>query len=145
MLTDLIAANPEEADAVLSTQGHASVWPTLEGKSVDHVKLACLAFILRGLPPDGGPVIEYMKRFNELGDAGEDGPVMYQLPADLVALLGAIQSDQFPALGTAWANLEEARRDGWSVAETTAFLRELSAFAASAQAQSKGILLWLSL
>lgn len=144
MLTDLIAANPEEADAILSTQGHATVWPTLEAKTVDHVKLASLAFILRGLPPDDTPVIEYMKKFKEVGAAGEEGPFMFQVPSDLVGLLAAIPSSRFEAFGEAWVRTEEAQRDGWSASQTASFLRELSAFAASAKSQSKGMLLWLS-
>jgi hypothetical protein len=145
MLTDLIAANAEEADAVLSTQGHATVWSTLEAKTVDHVKLASLAFILRGLPPEDAPVIEYMKQFKEVGTADEEGPFVYQVPSDLVGLLAAVPATRFEAFGAAWARTEEAQRDGWTASETTSFLRELSAFAASAQTQSKGMLLWLSL
>jgi hypothetical protein len=144
MLTDLIAANPEDADAILGTQGHATVWPTIEAKSVDHVKLASLAFILRGLPPDDAPVIEYMKQFKEIGNSSEDGPLLSQLPRDLLDQLATITSSHFDALGSAWANTEEAQRDGWSASEATALLQELSAFAASAIAQSKSVLLWMS-
>jgi len=145
MLTDLISARAEEAQAILSTPGHANIWPTLEAKTVDQVKLASLAFILKGKPLDDGPVIEYMKTFENLASAGEEGPWLNLLPIDLVEYLARLRDDQIAAVATAWAATEEARLDRWNAKEVESFVRELSAFAGSARAQDRMVMLWACL
>lgn len=141
MLTDLIAAKPEEASAVLATLGYASIWPTLESKSVDSVKLASLSFILKGLPLEDDPVIEYMKSFENLATAGEDGPWLELVPDDLVQLLSQLSGNQLGLVARAWAASEEAKRDRWVEEDVKVFLGQLSAFAASALAQKQSVLL----
>jgi hypothetical protein len=152
MLIDLVAAKPEDAEVILSNLGHASIWPTLEAKTVDQVKLASLAFILRTKPliPDViGEYIkvigEYIKEFKPLASGGDEGPWIDQLPDELVKDLVALRDEQIPSVAAAWAVTEEAKLDRWNAKDAEAFLRELSAFAASAVAQGRSVLLWLCL
>ena len=141
MLTDLIAAKSEDASAVLDTLGYASVWSTLQAKSVDSVKLASLAFILKGLPPDDELVIEYMKSFRSLASAGEEGPWVELVPDDLVELLSRLSESQLGPVARAWAATEEAKLDRWVEADVKELLGHLSALAASALTQNLNILL----
>jgi len=145
MLTDLIAATPEDAPAILNAQGHANIWPTLESKNLDQVKLASLRFILKGQPPADDAVIEYMKSFEALVDGGEDGPWIDALPEDLAHLLAAMPASDIAKVAAAWANTDEARLDRWQASDLEAGLGELGAFAASAVAQGKRLLLWVCL
>lgn len=145
MLTDLIAATEEDAPAILNAQGHANIWPTLEAKGMDQVKLASLRFILKGLPLDEGPVVEYTKDFKLLVDGGEDGPWIQALPDDLVQLLAVMPAADIAKVAAAWANTEEARLDRWQAADVEPGLGELSALAAGAVAQGKRLLLWICL
>lgn len=145
MLTDLIVATLEEAPVILNSQGHANIWPTLEAKGMDQVKLASLRFILKGEPPEDNLVIEYMKSFEAQADGGEEGPWIAAIPEDLVHLLAMISASDTSTLATAWANTEEAKLDRWQAADVEPFLGELSAFAAGAVAQGKRLLLWVCL
>ena len=145
MLTDLLAAKPEDADAILSTNGHAGVWPTLEANTVDQVKLASLALILRGQPVEAGEVTKLVEAFKSLATGGEDGPWIDLVPESLVQDLTALSSDRIETVATAWASTEEARLDRWEAEDAVAFLKELSSFAASAAAQSRSLLLWVCL
>jgi len=145
MLIDLIAAKAEEAQAIMSAQGHANLWPTLEAKAVDQVKLASLAFILKGKPPEDEPVIEYMKTFQSLASGGDEGPWIDLVPSDLVEDLAHLSEDQVEAVASAWASTEEAKLDRWNAKDVASFLRELSAFAGSARAQERKVLLWVCL
>jgi hypothetical protein len=145
MLTNLIVATLEEAPAILQSQGHASIWPTLEAKGIDQVKLASLRFILKGEPPEDNAVIQYMKSFDIHADGGAEGPWIDSLPEDLVGLLAAIPVADIPNLATAWANTEEAQLDRWLAADVEPVLGELSALAAGAVAQGKRLLLWVCL
>ncbi len=145
MLTDLIIASLEEAPAVLNVPGHASVWPTLEAKGLDPVKLASLRFILQGQKPDTARVADYVKTFDALADEGEAGPWLRAVPEDLGLLLAKLSASEIPATAAAWARTEELSLDGWKAADAGPFLAELSAFAAGAVAQGKRLLLWLCL
>jgi hypothetical protein len=145
MLIDLIAANPEDAQAILSTPGHANVWPTLEAKSVDRVKLATLALILKGQPPEGEPFTAYVQSFENLVTASDEGPWIDVVPDALAEDLAILSEERIRPIARAWADTKEARLDRWSADETEPFLKELSAFAASARAQEKKLLLWVCL
>ncbi len=145
MLTDLIIATPEEAPAILNVPGHASIWPTLEAKGLDPVKLATLRFILKGEKADAARVADYVKTFEALADEGEAGPWLRAVPEDLVPLLAQLPASDMPATAAAWARTEELKLDGWKAADAEPFLSELCVFAAGAAAQGKRLLLWLCL
>jgi hypothetical protein len=145
MLMDLIAAPAEDAQVILFTSGHANIWPTLEATTVDHVKLACLAFILKGKPLEEGPIVEYVQTFQRLADGGEEGPWIDLVPAALVEDLAALGEEQMEAVARQWANTEEAKLDRWDAQDVASFLRELSAFTGSALAQGRDVLIWLCL
>lgn len=141
MLIDLIAAHPEEASVVVKVGGASDNWPTLAAKTVDQVKLASLAFILRGAAPDDAPVIEYMKTFQPLADGGAEGPWVDKVPNDLIDQLAKVTQDRIEALAAAWAHTEEAQRDGWCPEKTASFLRELVTFTAAAKEHPGSMLL----
>ncbi|GAA0745157.1 hypothetical protein LRH25_08015 [Ideonella azotifigens] len=145
MLTDLIAAKPQEAEAILNTQGHANVWPTLESHSLDSLKLATLAFILQGKPMDAQAVAAFAESFQRLVDGGEDGPWIALVPETLVDDLAHLSDEQVDTVALAWARTEQAQLDRWDTQDVTVYLRELSAFAASAHAQHQSLLLWACL
>jgi hypothetical protein len=145
MLIDLIAAPAEDARVMLSTSGHANIWPTLEATTVDHVKLASLAFILKGKSLEDAPIVEYVQTFQRLADGGEEGPWIDLVPATLVEDLATLGEEQMEAVANEWANSEAAKRDRWDAKHVASFLRELSAFAASALTQGRDVLMWLCL
>jgi len=145
MLTDLIAATPEDAPAILNAQGHANNWPTLESKNLDQLRLASLRFILKGQPPAMDVVVEYMKSFEALVDGGEEGPWIDAVPEDLVHLLATMPASDIAKVAAAWANTDEGKRDRWQASDLEPELGELGAFAASAVAQGKLLLLWVCL
>jgi hypothetical protein len=145
MLTDLLAAKPEEADVILTASGHASVWPTLVASSVDQVKLASLALILRGAPVESSEVGKFVESFKSLATGGEDGPWIEQVPEELVLNLAALSGSAIPSVAAKWAATEEAKLDRWKVEDASAYLQELSSFAASATAQGRSLLLWACL
>lgn len=140
MLVDLIAAKPEEASVVLADD-RAGSWSTLAAKTVDQVKLASFAFILRGESPDDEPVIEYMKKFEPLADGGADGPWVDLVPNELLEQLAQVAQDRIESLASAWVQTEEAQRDGWNQAHTASFIQQLVAFASEAKAHPGSILL----
>ena len=145
MLTDLIAAIPTDAPAILSTLGYASVWPTLEARGVDAIKLSSLAFILRGQPLEDGPLLDHTRSFESLAIEDDGGPWIELVPQPLVIDLAQLPADRLDAVAAAWAATEEVAQAGWSETEARSFLGELSAFAATACAQDQRVLLRICL
>lgn len=145
MLTDLIAANANEAPTILQSNSHSSGWPRLEAKGVDQVKLASLRFILKGIPPDDEPVIVYMELFEPLADGGDDGPWIVAVPDELLNLLASVHKSEVSSICVAWANTEEAKLDSWEASEIEPHFCELIRFANDAIAKDKRLLLWTSL
>ena len=145
MLTDLIAAKTDEANAILSTQGHASIWPTLDAHTVDQVKLVTLAFLLKGQPASTDRVARYVESFESLASGGDDGPWIDLLPRELTQALAHLSVEQLPSIAKAWASTEEALLDRWNAADVAVFLKDLSAFAASALEHDREVMLWVCL
>lgn len=145
MLTDLLSAKAEDAEAILSTSGHANVWSTLEANTVDQVKLASLALILRGQSVGVEGIGKLVASFKSLATGGDDGPWIDLVPESLVNDLARLPADRIEAVAAEWASTEEARLDRWQTEDAATFLKELSAFAASATAQNQGLLLWVCL
>jgi hypothetical protein len=143
MLIDLIAAPPQDADAIVSTSGHANVWPTLELNWVDRVQLATLAFILQGKPPEAEAVSAYERSFENLVTASEDGPWIDLVPAELTQALAILSDDRIGTVAQTWAATAQARPHRREADDLATHLRELSAFAASALAQDRRLLLWV--
>jgi hypothetical protein len=145
MLIDLISAPSAEAEAILTTSGHEAVWPTLVAKTVDQIKLASLAFLLSGKDLSDVMVVEYSESFVPLATGGDDGPWVYLVPPDLVASLVDMQDDRIDHFAQAWALTEELQLDRWSVADASAFLRELKRFAIETCESKRELLLWVCL
>lgn len=142
MLTDLIAAHADDATAILHAQGHATIWPTLDGRGLDLPTLAALGLVLHGQPVSAPALGIVQLTFVLLVADGDDGPALHQLPPALSLALAQLPQDQVAAMAEAWAGAAPAAFQRWDLRELRAFLAELSAFAASALAQGQQLLLW---
>lgn len=146
MLTDLIVASLDDAPAILTAQGHANIWPTLESRGLTPALLASLRRVMRGEATTLDLVNADVELFELLsqGDAAEQGdPWLAALPQDLVQHLALMAETECAPVASAWAQSEVARRDRWPATELTPLLAEMSALAAGAVAQGKGMLLWV--
>ena len=143
MLTDLIVASLDDASAILTAQGHANIWPTLESRGLTPALLASLRRVMRGEATTLDLVNADVELF-ELVSQGEEGdPWLAVLPQDLVQHLALMAETECAPVAAAWAQSEVARRDRWQATELTPLLAEMSALAAGAVAQGKGMLLWV--
>jgi len=145
MLTDLIAAKSNEAEAIVKTVGLDTGWPTLAARSVDQIKLSSLALLLNGKDANTGTVVEYAKSFRLLANGGDMGPWVVLVPSDLVAGLVDMQDDRISEVAQAWASTQELKLDRWSAAKAAEFLSELKRFATAAKDAESELLLRIGL
>jgi NADH pyrophosphatase NudC (nudix superfamily) len=146
MLTDLIVASLDDAPAILTAQGHANIWPTLESRGLSPALLASLRRVMRGEAATLAQAQADVEQFEVLSQGGEcekGDPWLAALPPDLVQHLALMAEAQCEPVAAAWALTDVARHDRWQAAELTPLLAEMSALAAGAVAQGKGMLLWM--
>lgn len=143
MLTDLIVASLDDVPAILTAQGHANIWPTLESRGLTPALLASLRRVMRGEATTLDFVNADVELFELLSQGEEGDPWLAVLPQDLVQHLALMAEAECAPVATAWAQSEVARRDRWPATELTPLLAEMSALAAGAVAQGKGMLLWV--
>ncbi|MDZ7812389.1 MAG: hypothetical protein U5L74_04440 [Ideonella sp.] len=146
MLTDLIVASLDDAPAILNALGHADIWPTLESRGLTPALLASLRRVMRGEAATRALAQADVEQFEVLSQGGEreeGDPWLAALPPDLVQHLALMAEAQCEPVAVAWARTEVARQERWQAAELTPLLAEMSAMAAGAVAQGKGMLLWM--
>ena len=142
MLTDLIAAAADDAAALVAAPGHATLWPTLDGRGLNKTALAALALVLLDRPVTPASLGVAQLGFQLLVDEGGDGPWLDRLPDALTTALAQLPGDQVVATARAWAAVPEAGLARWPAPELQLFLADLSAFAGSAAARGLPLLLW---
>lgn len=162
LLTDAFAATEVEvAAADFANHDPAGLFPTVQAKRVDDLKLATLDAILTGqnlVAPEQDPeasvrgVEERFVLVRNIGaERGEEaeGPWVSQFPDSLVARLAELTPDEIARYGEAWANTDEWRLEDVStpeqVAEIVELLRDYCRLAARAQTEGKRMYMWTSL
>ena len=132
--TDFFVALPDEA-AALDVQVGPLGLPTIQAKSVHHVKLAILDEILTGVP-DRFPedIAEY---------TGGDS-FIYALAEPLVEALAALSPEEAQDAARRWSQAEDWKLDGWTTEEVHDFLEELRELAIRARSERKRLYLWVS-
>ena len=144
ILTDAFIASASELDALRpGAGGPAALFPTVQAKRMDPVKLASLEALLA--PP--------------ARDWDEDGMLMreweeqwiYRLKSSLAHGLVALPADEIARVAREWAATEEWRLDGVdpandaSVADLAALIAGLRQLAWQARQDAKDLYLWISL
>jgi len=143
MLIDLIAAHPDDAEAILGTPGHANIWPTLETPGIGPMQLASLSLVLSGRKPTPEAQSRVAADFVKLASGGDEGPWLHRMPDEVVAALAHLEEHQLDDAAQAWAGADDDVAHRWGGPGLASLLAELSALAASALAQGHGILVWV--
>lgn len=140
VLTDFVVADLADAQKVCDSSAPYRDFDGLDAKGIDPVKLDTLLAVLRG--EAFHPVTH-----NLLSSRGEEGPWVFEVPPDLVQRLAALTAQQLEVTARQWAATEEfsPRYDNWPLEAVQEILNELAALSKRAVAQSKSILMWMSL
>ncbi len=166
VLTDLIVAPRDEADAVAQATGAVRKWPSLETKGLGVEVLASLHCILDGVDPtaEAQPpalrtnpftgaktrlttVQRYVDGFETCGDPGETEVWMGRSPVAFVERLAGLDDVALRDLGRAWAEDDakqsRGKRAPLSLDEAVTCLKNIVALARTARERGHQLYVWM--
>jgi len=141
LLTDFVIAGEDEAAAIAAAVRPVELWPTLECKGVEMVKLSTLVAAATGRPADD----ELQEAFELAAGDEAEGPWVLRIPGEIVRLLAGIPAAELGAVAARWAESDELRLDGWSASDAADLVARLQAHAQQALASGSSLFLWISL
>jgi hypothetical protein len=142
VLTDFVVADREDAQRVCDSDCPSQDFAGLDAKGIDTVKLGTLYAILTGGEFDPS----FMDRAS-LCSGGEEGPWVFEVPADLVQRLARLNARQLLSVAAQWAATEEfsARFDNWPGDAVRQVLEDLAGLCRRAAEDGKAVQMWMSL
>jgi|HubBroStandDraft_6_1064221.scaffolds.fasta_scaffold337458_1 hypothetical protein len=143
MLIDIVVADPADAPRVGASTCPSREFTGVEAKGIDTVKLTKLHSVLTGRPFDPKFIGNDALRF----DASEDGPWVFEVPADLVGQLAQLGAGELTSVANEWSKIEEfsAKYDNWPAAAVHEMLIGLMVLCRKAVAENKVLFMWMSL
>ncbi len=138
VLTDLVIANTDEAEAVANSTTPSEQWRGIDAKGHSEITLGTLHSILRGEDYNETALVE----FPLLAQASEERAWVFAVPTDLVTTLHQLDDAQIPEIVSEWLKSDEMQNTNYNV---EGFVRELKSLATEAVSQQKPILMWLCL
>jgi hypothetical protein len=110
ILTDVIIANPDEANAINAAGGgHARQWECLESKRVDTIRFWTLQQIVAGEPLSDVNAAGSFMSGDLITQRSDDGPWVFQIPVGLQSAIAALPQTAEASVAKAWAATEERR------------------------------------
>jgi len=140
ILSDLVIANEEDVNAILSAPVPSQSFDGLDIKGIDTVKLAMLHGILTDRTLE-----DLLPEYDPIAEASENGPWVFRLPKDLVEKLAQMSEQDRNLVSNKWAEIEEFALDGWELANVQNTLEAICNTAVSAESTGRGLYLWISL
>jgi hypothetical protein len=141
VLTDFVVADRGDAQRVCQSRCPSRDFSGMDAKGLDGIKLGSLWTILTGV--ESGPAFKN----DTLCSGGEDGPWVFEVPADLVQQIARLSSSQLSSAGSRWGETEEflPKYDNWSAEEVQQMLQGLAVLCKRAVAQGQAVLMWMCL
>ncbi len=148
--SDVFVAPMQAVDDSLAETGPRGVFPMIEWKGIDNVKVATLTGILTGRDhtdlSEGG---EFGRLLDESADVAEadhkEGPWIFQFPDSAVAALKDATDEEFRDVAARWAATDELQADQWSREDAETFLREVQGLTRRADDADQHLYVWLTL
>lgn len=140
VLSDLVIAPANEAEHVAQAAVPSEVFNGIDIKGVDSVKFATLHSILTGRSFD-----DLLPIYEPVVTVSDEGPWVFQIPPDLVALLAALDDAGKTGIAQQWATTEEFVLDCWSADDVASVLNDISSLARKAVESDQALFLWMSM
>jgi len=137
VLTDIIVARSTDAEAILETQVPSQRYPGFDAKGLDEAHLAALLGVLGDADDDWADSLE------PLAQADEEGPWLFELPAELVTQLAQLPDGEQARVAAAWGKTDECGE--WAPELVRPMLEGLVKYARQATDEGKQLLMWICL
>lgn len=140
MHTDFVAANVEEAPAILAQALPSDKWTTLSGwKGLHPVSLGNLLSIAASTA--GAKVAK--PKMPLIGGDPKTSPLLVEVGLEFRDVMAQLNSDQMKVVADAWVQTEEIRIQGWAQPDARRFVKELNQLAKVAATNQKNLLMWI--
>jgi hypothetical protein len=141
ILTDVVIARPDDAEAISLSDNPGDSWATLEMQGILYADFDALHCAITGTPCNGD--LEHILPF-VAGDK-ECGPWVFRFHDDVLNALAAMPAGVTDMVGQAWAASEGLQTGGWSGEEATALVVGLGDLARQAKEHGLAMFVWTSL
>jgi hypothetical protein len=138
ILTQFIAAEDDEIDAIGESQNPVEEWSGLQMRDIDTAKIAMLHALLTGDLFD-----DAIAHYEPVHVSDGEGAVILRLPDELTERLAALDEDVLDAVAMELAATEEFEDTGWEEEAIAAMLTDVADLARLAESQGQALLVWM--
>ncbi len=139
IVTNIVAADEEEGEAVGMSDRPVEEWTGMEVRDINAEKLATLHCLL-----SGDDFEEALAAYEPIYDAVEDeGPLVVRIPDEIMIRLAEFQEETLEQIGEELAATEEFELEGWPVEDVQALLVALGDLARLAESQGQVMFAWM--
>jgi hypothetical protein len=138
VLSDLVVAPATDAERVARAEVPSRAFDGIDIKGIDSVKLGTLHSLLTGRTFE-----ELLPLYEPAVTVSDDGPWVFQIPRDLVALLSALDGPRKNEVARQWA--VQFALDRWTEGEVATALGSISTLAKKGNEPGQALFLWMSL
>ena len=137
ILTNIIAAEEDELDAVAASSRPLAEWSGVERAGIDTRMIAELHCLLTGEELDLA-----LDRY-EPACVAEEGAIVLRLAEEAREKLAALDDEDIEPIAEELAAIEEFELEGWDAGAAYDWLVELADLARLAEAQEQAIFIWM--
>lgn len=137
-ITNIVAAEEDEAEAVAMSDRPVDEWSGIEARDVDAAKLATLHCLL-----SEDDFQEALYAYEPILALYDEGVLVVRIPDHIVEKLTLLDEEALERVGEELAASEEFEVAGWPVEEVQAFVVDLSDIARVAESQGQVVLAWM--
>lgn len=138
IVTNIIAAEDEEIEAIGESLSPADEWSGIELRDVDTAKIATLHCLLTGDLFD-----DAIARYEPVYVSAVEGALVLRLADELMERLAELDEESLDQVAIELAATEEYEYDEWDEEATAAMLAELSDLARLADSQGQALFVWM--
>ena len=140
VLSDLVVAPPGDAERIGRARAPAAEFGGIDIKGIDSVKFGMLHSILTGRT-----FRQLLPEYNPVFALSDEGPWVFQIPADLVTRLASLAGEDKRLVVSKWAATKEFALDRWPASEVARAFDGIASLARQAEEAGHSLFLWISL
>lgn len=140
ILSDLVVAPADQAEAVAKASVPSKAFGGIDIKGVDSVKFLTLHSIVTGESNES-----LRPRYQPVVQVSDEGPWVVRIPPELVSRLARLRNAERVAIGKRWARTEEFALGRWSERAVLDVLRRISKLAKQPDDSHRALFLWVCL
>lgn len=138
VLTQFIAAEEDEIEAIGESLSPVDEWSGLQMRDVDTAKIATLHALLTGDLFD-----DAVAHYEPVYVSAAEGALVLRLADALTERLAALDAEVLDDVAAELAATEEFEYAGWEIEAIAAMLADLADLARLAESQGQALLVWL--